>query len=73
MPHKGLGDVLYVTGRFREAIPHYQEAIQVAPSYGAPYTGLANAYAALGETDKAEAARAAALQREQRRPRRVRE
>lgn len=48
-----LARALYEQKRPKDAIPHFEAAIARLPAYGTAYVGLANSYAALGQTGKA--------------------
>jgi protein O-mannosyl-transferase len=59
--HNWLGCALYARGRFEEAIPEFQEASRLKPSYAEVYCSLGQALAALGRLDEAVAAGEQAL------------
>jgi len=47
----GLGNELFGLGRYPEAIPYFEEAVQVDPNYAAVYVYLARAYEELNQPD----------------------
>ncbi|RMH81634.1 MAG: tetratricopeptide repeat protein, partial [Calditrichaeota bacterium] len=49
-----LGMILAGTGRYREAIASFQQALDVDPTNAAAYRGLARAHEALGDVNRAE-------------------
>lgn len=51
--HDSYAEIFQFSGMFSAAIAHYGVAIRLDESYFAGYTGLAEAYALAGETDKA--------------------
>ncbi len=51
--HYYLARALYDQKRPRDAAPHFDAALIRLPAYGAAYVGLADCYAALGETRRA--------------------
>jgi serine/threonine protein kinase/tetratricopeptide (TPR) repeat protein len=53
--HVSLGIIDDGTGRYEEAVTHFQRAIELDPASVAGYRGLARAYADLGRLDEAEA------------------
>ncbi len=55
VPSRNNLALLYVQlGQWREAIPHYEDAIRRGTPFAGSYGNLAAAYIAIGETDKAQ-------------------
>ncbi len=54
--HNGFGNLLRKTGRTKEAIEHYQAALQLEPNSAGAYGNLAQALASVGRTNEAIAA-----------------
>jgi len=53
--HQCLGDVLLKEGKVNEAIPHYEEAIRLAPNFADAHNKLGSALGAVGRYDEAVA------------------
>jgi tetratricopeptide (TPR) repeat protein len=51
--HYNLGLTLARTGRPKEAIQHFQQALKLSPDYCMAYVSLMSAYAESGQSDKA--------------------
>lgn len=60
--HYNLGDVLLKAGDPRAAVPHYAEAVRLAPEFGDAHNKLGSALGALGRNDEAIAELQLALQ-----------
>ena len=60
--HITLGMIGTGTGRYREAIQHYNDALASDPTNADAYRGLAEAYEFLGELDRAESTYKRAIQ-----------
>jgi len=61
-PHSAIGEIYNRRGEWEKAVPHFQEAIRVAPEVAWPYVHLGDAYSALGHRDEAIAAYRRALE-----------
>jgi superkiller protein 3 len=53
LAYNNLGNARYRQGKYREAISHYLQAIQIDPDYAEAYNGIGAALIRLGEIDKA--------------------
>ena len=54
LSHRGLAITLHLTGSIREAIPHYQAALDQRPSDFELWNGLGGALAQTGQLEEAE-------------------
>jgi tetratricopeptide (TPR) repeat protein len=53
LAHNNLGLALFINGKIKEAIDHYNEAIRLIPDNVTFYNNRANSYAALGQLKRA--------------------
>jgi len=49
LAHNNLGDALNESGRPREAVPHFQKALQINPDFADAHNNLGNSLAMLGQ------------------------
>ena len=52
-PHNNLGNALKNQGKIKEAIAHFNKALQINPGYSKAHNNLGTALASLGETEEA--------------------